>query len=400
MAAESKQHTTGFDYLRVGLALGVVVVHCLSIGNPAGWEAMWHSRLAPFQLFILPAFFALSGYLVAGSLFRNSIPQFAALRIARIFPALLVEVALCALVLGPLMTTVPLPVYLASTEFQSYFLNMVGSIHYTLPGVIGGRQLNTQLWTIPFELECYIALVALMLVGLVRRRLLLLIGVVAAVLIMTAYAVAGAVYHVSWNVPGRMLVAAFLFGCLVYLYRDRIPHSLSLFGVSAVASYALLASPNLVFLAAAPLAYVTIYVGLLRLAPIPFGDISYGVYLFHFPIARTIHEVSGRQIGWLPLLALTTLLSGLFATVSWRCVEKPVLERKRALLTFVDGLTLGRPLERWRLHRQRRVAHTRSLIEQGICTMCEAEPIDPFVWAQHPERPWGAQCWADQRLAP
>lgn len=340
MAAASKQHTTGFDYLRVGLAMAVVVVHCLNIGYLEGWVWLWTSWLGPVQLFILPSFFALSGYLVTGSIFRNTLPQFAALRVARIFPALVVEVALCALVLGTVATTLPLREYFSSPELHAYFLNMAGIIHYTLPGVFDGRALNLQLWTIPFELECYVALILLKLAGFVGRRSLFLLTVSVVVLGLTIHAVLGSGYQANWNVPGRMLVIAFLFGCLMYLYRDRIPHSFALFCAASVASYLLLASPDLVFLAAGPLSYVTIYLGLLRPRPIPFGDISYGVYLFHFPIARTLHEASGRQMDWMLLLVLTTVLSGIFATLSWRFVEKPVLDRKRALLKAVDGLSV------------------------------------------------------------
>ena len=100
----SKVHTTGFDYLRVGLALAVLCFHVIYVSNHAlsGW--LWRSWFAPFYLGVLPAFFVLSGFLVSGSLFRNSVPQFLSLRALRIFPALAVEITLSALVLGLLVT--------------------------------------------------------------------------------------------------------------------------------------------------------------------------------------------------------------------------------------------------------------------------------------------------------
>ena len=57
-------------------------------------------------------FFCLSGFLVAGSLERCRTPiSFAGLRIFRIFPALVVEVLLSALILGPLLTHYSLKMY-------------------------------------------------------------------------------------------------------------------------------------------------------------------------------------------------------------------------------------------------------------------------------------------------
>src|SRR5215469_12102212 len=50
-------------------------------------------------------------------------------------PALTVEVFLSAIILGPLLTTVSHGNYFTSGEFYSYFLNIVGEIHYSLPGV-------------------------------------------------------------------------------------------------------------------------------------------------------------------------------------------------------------------------------------------------------------------------
>ncbi|MBB4858245.1 peptidoglycan/LPS O-acetylase OafA/YrhL [Novosphingobium chloroacetimidivorans] len=318
------------------MALSVLVVHAINIGNHDLSEWMWQSWFGPIERFILPSFFALSGYLVTGSLGRNSIPQFIMLRVARIFPALIVEVLLSAFVLGALVTTLPIKQYVTSPEFHAYLLNMFGIIHYTLPGVFEGKALNVQLWTIPFELECYIAIVVFGLLGLVTRPRMFLSILSALIVIMTIGAVWQDWYETSWNVPGRMLVIAFLCGCLAYLFRHSLRHSPGLFAGSVILSYVFLYVPNLVFLAAMPLTYATVYIGLLRLPKIPFGDISYGVYLFHFPIARTIHELSGETMGWPLLLVLTLGLSGLFATGSWRLVEKPVLGQKRALLAATD----------------------------------------------------------------
>src|SRR5262249_19035746 len=135
--AQSAGRPTGFDYLRLGLSVAVVCMHSAitSYGQPADF-ALWLSPLrAPLRL-ILPMFFALSGYLVAGSLLRStSLVQFLGLRVLRIYPALSVEVLLSALLLGPLLTSEPVVRYITSQTFLAYLLNVTGHIHYQLPGV-------------------------------------------------------------------------------------------------------------------------------------------------------------------------------------------------------------------------------------------------------------------------
>ena len=72
---------SGFDYLRIILSVSVVAWHTILVlhGQPAE-RPYWTGLTRPFPFFILPSFFALSGFLVAGSLDRNDLPAFLTLR--------------------------------------------------------------------------------------------------------------------------------------------------------------------------------------------------------------------------------------------------------------------------------------------------------------------------------
>lgn len=119
---------TGFDYLRLVLSIGVVCIHSglTSYGTDL---MMWESAGSrPFVRLILPMFFALSGYLVAGSLLRSaSLFQFLTYRVLRIYPALSVEVLLSAFIVGPLLTKYTIPTYFSDKLFWSYLLNITGT---------------------------------------------------------------------------------------------------------------------------------------------------------------------------------------------------------------------------------------------------------------------------------
>ena len=332
--------TAGFDYLRIGLALAVLVWHSdiLSTGSAALYRAAWGGPFRFLLAVILPMFFALSGFLVAGSLARTRLHQFVVLRALRLVPALAVEVTLSALVLGAFFTTLPLRHYLTSPELGSYFGNIVGLVHFTLPGVFehnpAPRVINSQLWTIPFELECYFGLLSLSAVLRGRRAFVALIVLLSLVATVLAFFF-DPVSPIE-PIPGRALVVSFLAGVSLHLYRDKIPCSPTVGMLAALVAAVLLQFPNACYLAAFPVAYLTVWLGLMRPPKIPFGDLSYGVYLFHFPIEQSImHVFPGVGCWWqLTLLALPS--SVLCAWLSWNLVEHPVLSRKKHVLTAVD----------------------------------------------------------------
>ena len=334
--------TAGFDYLRIGLALAVLTWHsvALSTGSAALVQALWSGPFRFLLVAILPMFFALSGFLVAGSLARTRLHQFVTLRVLRLVPALAVEVTLSALILGAAFTVLPLRRYFSSPELFQYFGNIVGLVHFTLPGVFETnpvpRLVNSQLWTIPFELECYFALVVLAFFRVLANRRAF-VGLVAMLSVAgTACALSFLPVSAFERVPGRVLVLSFLAAVCLHLYRDRIPYATVLGVGSAVAAAALLQSPNASYLAAFPVAYLTVWLGLMRPPKIPFGDLSYGVYLFHYPIEQAImHLFPGVNCWWrLTLAALPPTL--VCAWLSWTFVERPILSRKAPILKAVD----------------------------------------------------------------
>lgn len=341
VALKNKGNTTGFDYLRIGLALGVVLQHCAAKSNLTSNEWILDNRHA--WTFILPAFFALSGYLVSGSIFRNSLPQFAVLRIVRIVPALAVEVFLSATLLGIVFTELPVMDYLTHGEFFAYFLNIIGDIHYKLPGVFDGGFVNAQLWTIPYELRCYILLGGTALVTLNVRAFKPYFPIVL-LMMTTIFTTLSTIQYdepsVSRQSSGRALEIGFLWACSLYMFKDKVPYSLALAITCAIAGVFLLEVRGMLFLATIPITYATVFLGIQKFPRIPFGDLSYGVFLFHYPILQMLNVEFGMT-NTLAVMVATLFLSILFALASWNFIEKPILDRKTGILNWVAALETG-----------------------------------------------------------
>lgn len=343
--------TTGFDYLRLGLATAVLGVHSIDVSYGPGFATDFENGpIRPFIALILPMFFALSGFLVAGSLERcRSLVSFVGLRLIRLAPALAFETVLAALILGPLLTRLPLAAYFSDSLLARYFLNIVGDIQYLLPGLFDSnpwaRTVNAQLWTLPYELICYTALATLALFGVHRHRRAFALVVVAANLILIAHYVVSAT-SAGWNAqpvaPGPALVLAFLYGITFYLYRDRIPHSSRLGAAAAALALALLIHPATDYLAPLPAAYVTVWLGLMRPRPsvlTEHGDYSYGIFLFGFPIQQAMTQLMGSPFQeWYWNIAAALPPTILFAMISWHAVEKPTLALRHPLKRLEDRM--------------------------------------------------------------
>lgn len=337
----------GFDTLRVSLAFAVILWHSYALC----WgsiDAVKHSPAWAFGYAVLPVFFALSGFLVTGSALRLSLGRFAASRVLRIVPALVVDTLVTVLVLGPLLTTVPLAVYFSHGETARYLLNMVGEIHFVLPGLFVDNPLprivNGSLWTIPPELACYVVMAGLILFGWVRRWQVVAIGAFAFLAVVALAPLMPAAWHFPGKGfiqgPGMKLVPMFLLGSLSYLLADRIPYSRAVFAVAVALlvaagfladGLAMFTNPAWVVLSAPLLVYVMLFLGLTRLPRTPFfdrGDYSYGVYLYGFPIQQTLVQVFGLREP-LVLFALAIPPVTLLAMFSWHVVEKPTLRLRK-----------------------------------------------------------------------
>jgi peptidoglycan/LPS O-acetylase OafA/YrhL len=326
----------GFDTLRIALSVTILVYHAKQIAL-GRHDDNYPAVIFPILLALVPVFFCLSGFLVTGSALRTqSVRLFLANRSLRIFPALTVEVALSALVLGPIVTSVDLADYFTSKQFFSYFGNIIGRVRMLLPGVFLDNPIpetvNQSLWTLQPEFYCYLLMTALMFSTIIYRRTLATI----LYLVLTA-----ALSVVSWRTgygnptdvfPGHVIVYYFTTGVIAFHWRAYIPVNLMLFLGAAALSYVMITAPGMMYLASIPVAYCTIYLGMLDIPlvyPLNKGDYSYGIYLFNFPIQQAIVHFFPNIHSWWLLLFISIPITLLFAAASWRWIEKPALKLKR-----------------------------------------------------------------------
>ena len=340
----SNNRPAGFDLLRLVLSIAVIAWHScvLSYGRDFAYS-LPVGYLVPVRM-ILVAFFALSGFLVAGSLVRcRSLVSFLGLRVIRIVPALAVEVIFSAVLIGSAMTTLPLTEYFLTSEFSIYFLNIFGIISYSLPGVFATNPfadvVNGQLWTIPWEFWCYFILALLALVRVPNKPWLFL----GVCICLTGYVIFRGLSRPAGPLdftPGPSLVISFMWGVVIYLLKDKIPHDRKLALGCFVAVVALLHFGKGNYFTPPFVAYLTMYLGALNFRKGKFlssGDYSYGLYLYGFPVQQVLAARGGLGLVWIGNFGLTIAIGLVVAYLSWNFIELPTAGWRKWVVAFEEN---------------------------------------------------------------
>lgn len=325
---------SGFDFLRLALAIAVLVWHSVVTSQGAAAHvAVVTGPWRPLATFTVPMFFSVSGFLVARSLMgAESLLGFLGLRLLRVYPGLMAHCLLTALVIGPLLTSDPFHAYFTDPRFAPYLGNAVGVIHHELPGLFGGLPLpgevNGQLWSLPFEILCYLILAASMLVGIARRPGAMLVAAISF------WAVGGAATLLSGTpagayTPNYLQICCFLAGTLLYQFRGIVHWRGRWAIVAAAAVVTCLSLPGTgELLLPLPAAYLTVFLGLCSPAKPRWMeglDLSYGTFLWSFTVQQAWMTLGPevRHWWWNIALALPTTLA--IAWCSWTWVEAPAL---------------------------------------------------------------------------
>ena len=340
------RRANNFDFLRLIAALTVIYSHSYLIAygtqrtEPLVWATHNQCSLGLAAVFI---FFVISGYLVTESYCRNPNPAgFTLRRATRIYPALVVNGLVISFVLGPIVTTLPLPAYLHDPGLRTFLA------HYAtlwpgplkLPGVLFSQTavdnlVNGAFWTLVFEVMMYATVLVLGVLRLLRLEtalVLLAVGIVA-VWWDEHWSLTWLGYLRGW----LWMLSHFAAGMVMYFLRDRLVFRW--YWTAAAVGLLVLTSQLGEFTTFFALSsgYLTLYAATARYWPRldyarRVGDFSYGLYIYGWPCEQLMMWLSGGRAPWwgvaLGGLALTVPL----AWLSWHGVEKWALRWVRGHL--------------------------------------------------------------------
>ena len=327
-------HFDLFDALRILAAVTVIYWHSYPLtGRPVPVIPFLARAGINYSDLAVGAFFAMSGFLVTMSFMRSTSGRYTLNRAARLMPGLAVVILLAALVVGPLVSDLPAHAYFRDPLVLKYTAyNLVFKTFYLLPGVFTHnpypRAVNGSLWTLPFEVGGYAAVLCLGLVGALRHRTWM-IACAAAILAFHVLMVDSHPAHpASLFVQTAQFSLFFVVGVLCYLYLDAVRSRPRLFVLLGVLGVVMGSAARVNALAIIGLALLVILAGMRSSAPVRsfrrLGDPSYGTYINAFLVQQVV-----VHLGWAStpatLFLLATPISLAVGFVSWHVVENPIL---------------------------------------------------------------------------
>ena len=340
-----------FDLIRLLAALLVLFSHSFPLTNSIEPIGYYLGGYGDGGSLAVSVFFVISGFLVTKSVLERDTGIFLISRILRIIPALLAVVLLQTFIIGPAFTTLPLAQYFLSPVTWGHLRNiLVFDIRFILPGVfemLPNHGINGSLWTLPLEATCYLMLPFVALAGLLQPRFIPLLLVAAAVMLFVGVQFWG----LSWSNPGLAILSSvsaypflqfalfFVIGSALWVHRSTIPinggFALCCLVLLFAGSWSYFSGPILYL----TLPYLVIYAAFSRAIVADsmkqMGDISYGTYLYAFPIQQSIIQVAGGSIGPIALTVAALPLVLLMGKLSSILIEKPALGFRRRRVSEV-----------------------------------------------------------------
>lgn len=327
-----------FNLIRIYLSLSVVFFHCYELSGELTLNFLtkyFNGEMA------VQAFFIISGYLIMKSYHRSiSVKEYFFKRLLRIYPAYVAVILLCA-ILGCFVTALSIPQYFTSPSLYKYLganLLFLNFLQPALPGVFLNNlftTVNGSLWTLKIEVAYYI-LVPIIVFLQKRINVHFLYGVlfffsVIYFLFFKHFAVTlnnDLYLFLSRQIPGQLFY--FIIGAWVCELEEKrwffyfikwagIPAIVLLFFPLPIAFQCLLMAINVFFIA-----------NIVPTIKNPYRqhDISYGVYIFHFPVIQVLVFYGVFKSAPLSSVVYALIATIILSIICWLTIERPFILKK------------------------------------------------------------------------
>jgi peptidoglycan/LPS O-acetylase OafA/YrhL len=336
-------YQNNLHFLRFVLASLVILGHAYILIDP-NYEQSYIGQFffSTFSALSVHAFFIISGYLIYNSIINTKLyKQYVTKRLLRILPlfyiVLLVSLPLCSFFYSNAEGT---DNYWGQKSTWNYLLNnlTVFRLMHTIDGVFSHNPhpaINGSLWSIPYEVMCYIAFSVLFIFKKSSPKTMsiwMVVGYIVSIILCFQLSLLSDTFRTlstcfllfytgmmiarflnPKKIPLLIALLCFILFIIFYYCREWLPDArwrmVSIFPFSIF----------IMFVAFVPNKILPKFA--------QWGDASYGIYLLGFPIQQTLIAL---YPSWHPLhnFIIAYLIVVPLAFISWHFLEKPILGLK------------------------------------------------------------------------
>ncbi len=348
----------GFDLIRYFFAILVIYYHCYPLLGISSGEILqkWSRNHMSLGSFAVNGFFIIGGFLITQSMdHSSSLGEFLKKRVLRIFPAFMCSLLICAFIIGPICSALPMNEYIEdagdgplSFIIKNLTFNVRGyawGIHDVFSDNPYPLSVNGSMWTLKHEFACYLVILILACLKFFEHRKLFICALASTMILYCFNQMSGFIPF-SLDKISQILIsvnageyatfigflALFLSGACIYIFADSIPlHRryvviswlIFLLGIRTNMGW-----HNIAVQLFLPYAVLGTCVYIKNISVRRFGDLSYGLYIYSFPIQQTIIHFTEARLSLPVFFTVSLFCAVVLAIISWNCIEKFALRRR------------------------------------------------------------------------
>ena len=340
-----------FGFLRLLLATLVIVAHSAeNLDQNRSREILTNIfGTITFGELAIDGFFLISGYLILKSyLSSTTIKSYFLKRVLRIYPGFIVASLFCIFVLLPLSGEFKLIIYTPLKEWISTIFRM---LTLEAPQVNNTQysSLNGAMWSIWLEFICYLCIPIVYVTKFNKPKTYAILAVMMMLIFLFTQVSGKNIWlpyvRLDFHHTSKLMFA-FLIGGLFYLLRNKV-----LWNTKLTILCALLLLISLNFSYSAEIGLMTFGAYLLFNFALNYRikflsnigakvDISYGVYLYAWPVQIYVIKYF-PQVSLYVLMLVTLMVASVLGYLSWTFVEKPFIQLKGKLDFNVRNTAVG-----------------------------------------------------------
>lgn len=334
-----------FDFLRFYFAFIVVIGHLIFISDVPQFKAFY-----PFfnTYTSVTGFFIISGFLISKSYSQSkSLKEYFVKRASRLLPAYIFVVSLCAILLS-FQSILSFSAYFSDAGFYKYLLanfTFLNFLHPNLPGVFTSAgvtpDVNGALWTLKVEVAFYLSLPVIY--TFFRKTNKKIYFLIALYVLSVFYSnclenLALAKNNSSFSTLAHQLpgfISYFVSGMAVYYYFEEYikrKNQLLFLGIALIVVDKIIGYEVFMPMGLSLIVFFFAFSFKKLNHFAKYGDISYGIYVFHYPIIK-LFTVWGLFTKYNPYLISIVVIAIVLTAgfLSWHLIEKRFLSRAKTL---------------------------------------------------------------------